>query len=128
MIKKFDEISCILCGEKNKDKDKYCSDCTELLNIEKKFIEQKLDNISSDMFCIGPGARINLTQWRRTSEGGGGFVDTHWSGDQWHDTVQECFRHRNFSMTCWLDGHVSEIARTTGEDIPTRWYTGVVEE
>ena len=71
---------------------------------------------------------IHLTQWRRSSEGGGGFVDTHWVGDQWHDTAQECFRHRNFSMTCWLDGHVSEIARTTGEDIPTSWYTGVVEE
>jgi len=91
-------------------------------------IEQRLDSISSDMFCIGPGGRINLTQWRRSSEGGGSFVDTNWSGDQWHDTVQECFRHRNLSMTCWLDGHVSEIARTTGEDIPTRWYTGNVEE
>ncbi len=87
-------------------------------------IEQKLDSISSDMFCIGPGNRINIPQWRRSSEGGSGFVDSNWSGDQWHDTVQECFRHRGSSMTVWLDGHVSEIKETTGEDIPPSWYTG----
>jgi len=31
-------------------------------------------------------------------------------------------------MTCWLDGHVSEIAETTGEDVPRRWYIGKIEE
>jgi len=84
-------------------------------------IEQKLDNISSDMFCIGPGARINLPQWRPAREGGTGFVDTNW-GD--YDAVAECFRHMGVSNTCWLDGHVSSIKKTTGEDVPAYWYTG----
>ena len=53
-----------------------------------------------------------------------GFVDGNWSGDQAHDTVGECFRHRGTSMTVWLDGHVTEIKQTTGEDIPPKWYTG----
>ncbi len=87
-------------------------------------IEQRLDGIDSDMFCIGPGNSVNIPQWRPSSQGGWGFVDTYWSGDRWHDTVQECFRHRGVSMTSWLDGHVSEIKETTGEDIPPRWYTG----
>jgi prepilin-type N-terminal cleavage/methylation domain-containing protein/prepilin-type processing-associated H-X9-DG protein len=91
-------------------------------------IEQKMDSISSDMFCIGPGQRINLPQWRPSSQGGSGFADSNWSGDQWHDTVKECFRHRGVSMTVWLDGHVTEIKETTGEDIPSRWYTGKVED
>lgn len=87
-------------------------------------IEQRLDGIDSDMFCIAPGNRINIPQWRRSSEGGQGFVDSYWSGDQWHDTVKECFRHRGSSMTVWLDGHVTEIKETTGEEIPPSWYTG----
>jgi prepilin-type N-terminal cleavage/methylation domain-containing protein len=32
-------------------------------------IEQKLDGINSDMFCIGPSVRINLRQWRPASQG-----------------------------------------------------------
>ncbi len=86
-------------------------------------IEQKLDD-NGDMFHIRPGDRINLPQWRPSSQGGSGFVDSYWSGDQWHDTVQECFRHRDTSMTVWLDGHVTEIKETTGEDVPRKWYTG----
>lgn len=85
-------------------------------------IEQKLDGISSDMFCIGPSGRINLTQWRPSSQGGTGFVDSYWKG---HDTVAECYRHSASANICWLDGHVSEIRQSTGEDIPTYWYTGV---
>lgn len=76
-------------------------------------IEQRLDSINSDMFCIGPNVNINLTQWRN----GGTLGDFPYA-------VQECFRHRGVSMTCWLDGHVSGIAETTGEDVPRRWYTG----
>jgi len=90
-------------------------------------IEQRLDGIDSDMFCIGPGNRVNIPQWRPSSQGGTGFVDSTWSGDQWHDTVKECFRHRGGSMAVWLDGHVTEIKETTGEDIPPKWYTGELE-
>jgi hypothetical protein len=31
-------------------------------------------------------------------------------------------------MTVWLDGHVTDIKETTGEDIPRRWYMGKVED
>ena len=86
-------------------------------------IEQLLDD-NGDMFHIRPGDRINLPQWRPSSQGGNGFVDSNWSGEQWHDTVQECFRHRSTSMTVWLDGHVTEIKESTGEDVPSKWYTG----
>mgnify|MGYP006886040247 CR=1 FL=1 len=81
----------------------------------------KLDGIESDMFCIGPGGRVNLRQWRPSSQGGTGFVDSNWGG---YDTVGECFRHMGVSMTCWLDGHVTGIQESTGEDVPTYWYTG----
>ena len=89
-------------------------------------IEQKLDGISSDMFCIGPGVRINLHQWRSAREGGAGtLADTYWAG---FDTVGECFRHLGVSNTCWLDGHVSGIKKTTGENVPAYWYTGVRQQ
>ncbi|MBN1806490.1 MAG: type II secretion system protein [Sedimentisphaerales bacterium] len=131
-------------GRKAQQYFKYCSyglnSYIKNKNIDIKFkrpseviafqdhIEQLLDGINSDMFCIGPGVRINLVQWRPNSQGGTGFVDTNWSGDQWHDTVGECFRHRRTSLTSWLDGHVSEIDESTGEDVPCRWYTGEAED
>jgi len=84
-------------------------------------IEQKLDGIDADMFCIGPGKSVNIPQWRPSGQGGTGFVDGNWQG---HDTVRECFRHSRRSNTCWLDGHVSPIKESTGEDVPVYWYTG----
>lgn len=80
-------------------------------------IEQLLDSVNSDMFCIGPGVSVNLTQWRP----GSSLVSTYWQG---HDTIAECFRHSKSSNTCWLDGHVSAIKESTGEDVPTYWYDG----
>lgn len=80
-------------------------------------IEQKLDGIDSDMFCLAPGKSVNIPQWRP----GSSLVNTHWQG---HDTVGECFRHSRASNTCWLDGHVSTIKESNGEDVPTYWYTG----
>lgn len=79
-------------------------------------IEQLLDD-NGDMFYIKSGASINLTQWRN-----GGTM-----GD-FPEGVEECFRHLETSMTCWLDGHVSGIKKTTGEDVPYYWYMGVRDE
>jgi prepilin-type N-terminal cleavage/methylation domain-containing protein/prepilin-type processing-associated H-X9-DG protein len=76
-------------------------------------IEQLLDD-NGDLFYIRPGATINLTQWRN----GGTLRD-------FPEAVQECFRHMGWSNTCWLDGHVSGIKETTGEDVPAYWYTGL---
>ena len=75
-------------------------------------IEQLLDD-NGDMFHIRPQDKINLPQWRN-----GGTLGN------FPEAVQECFRHRGVSMTSWLDGHVTEIKETTGEDVPRRWYTG----
>jgi prepilin-type N-terminal cleavage/methylation domain-containing protein/prepilin-type processing-associated H-X9-DG protein len=76
-------------------------------------VEQLIDD-NGDTFCIPAGERINLTQWRL------GFREL-----EFPFAVQECFRHLGWSNTCWLDGHVSGIKETTGEDVPAYWYTGV---
>jgi prepilin-type N-terminal cleavage/methylation domain-containing protein/prepilin-type processing-associated H-X9-DG protein len=95
-------------------------------------IEQRLDGIGSDMFCIPPGGQVNLVQWRLD-------LRTYYP-----DAVSECFRHlrasygrkrpydpysieKGASNNLWLDGHVSPIKETTGEDVPVRWYTGESE-
>ena len=78
-------------------------------------IEQKLDD-NGDMFHIRPGNSINLPQWRN-----GGTLGN------FPEAIQECFRHRGVSMTVWLDGHVTEIEETTGEDILRKWYIGKEE-
>lgn len=75
-------------------------------------IEQLLDD-NGDTFYIRPGATVNLTQWR-----------LGWRATEFPDAVQECFRHRRVSVTSWLDGHVTEIQETTGEDVLQSWYTG----
>ncbi len=92
-------------------------------------IEQKLDN-NGDMFHIPPGQNVNLQMWR-----------TSWRSD-YPEAVAECFRHSRtaygdtestfpydtpgtgVSNSLWLDGHVSPIKETTGENVPVRWYTG----
>jgi prepilin-type N-terminal cleavage/methylation domain-containing protein/prepilin-type processing-associated H-X9-DG protein len=79
-------------------------------------IEQFLE-VTNDSFTVSEDAGVNLTQWRPGSD----LVNTHWRD---HDTVQECYRHTNVSMTCWLDGHVSGIRRSDGQDVPRHWYTG----
>lgn len=79
-------------------------------------IEQLLE-VTTDSFTVSQGASVNLTQWRP----GSSLVTTYWRD---HDTVQECYRHANTSMTVWLDGHVSSIKRSDGEDVPRHWYTG----
>jgi len=75
-------------------------------------VEQLVDD-NGDTFYIRPGERINLTQWR-----------LGWRQTEFPFAVDECFRHLGWSNTCWLDGHVSGIKETTGEDVPAYWYTG----
>ncbi len=97
----------------------------EMIVIQDHF-EQKLDN-NGDMLHIRPGDPWNLPQWR--------------NHDKFPDALLEIFRHSRtswtvraeapwdpqgtgFSNTLWLDGHVSAIQQTRGEDVPARWYTG----
>lgn len=91
-------------------------------------IEQKLDN-NGDMFMIRPDDNTNLPQWRFDLR-----ID-------YPEAIPECYRHSRTSWTVsdvwpyeplgpgksntlWLDGHVSTIAQSTGQDVQVRWYTG----
>ncbi len=66
-----------------------------------------------------PGA-MNLTSYRR---GGSRFY-----------SYRQIFRHNiryaaddrtgGRANVLWLDGHVTAIEETTGDDVPTKWYTG----
>ena len=90
--------------------------------------EHLLDN-DGDMIAIRPQDDINLVQWR--------------TGDvyqEWPEGVSEVWRHNRrtfaqateyphepigsgYSNVLWLDGHVSPVRQTTGEDVPMRWIT-----
>jgi prepilin-type N-terminal cleavage/methylation domain-containing protein len=95
----------------NRKIDHYFRQHSEVIAFQ-DHIEQLLDD-NGDMFHIRPGDTINLTQWR-----------LGWRAAEFPNAVEECFRHRGVSVTSWLDGHVSEIEETTGEDILQRWYRG----
>lgn len=99
----------------------------EMIVLQDHF-EQKLDN-NGDMLHVRPGQFCNLPQWRHHSK--------------FPDALLEIFRHgrtsnametqspwdpqgTGFSNTLWLDGHVSPIKQTRGEDVPACWYTGGV--
>ncbi len=38
--------------------------------------------------------------------------------------ANEDFRTGGRAIVLWLDGHVTSIEETTGDDVPKRWYTG----
>ena len=83
--------------------------------------EPRPENGTSDGFHNNdtPGA-MNLTSYRR---GGSRFF-----------SYRQIFRHNiRFSdddrtggraNILWLDGHVTPLEETTGDDVPLRWYTG----
>jgi prepilin-type N-terminal cleavage/methylation domain-containing protein/prepilin-type processing-associated H-X9-DG protein len=66
-----------------------------------------------------PGA-MNLTSYRR--------------GGSRHFSYRQIFRHNiryaddertgGRANILWLDGHVTALEETTGDDVPSRWYTG----
>ncbi len=68
-----------------------------------------------------PGA-MNLTSYRKSL-----------GGSRWY-SYRQIFRHNiryhedertgGRSNVLWLDGHVSAIEETTGDDVEKRWYTG----
>ena len=68
-----------------------------------------------------PGA-MNLTSYRKSLGGG-----------RWY-SYRQIFRHNirrpddertgGRANVLWLDGHVSSIEETTGDDVEKRWYTG----
>jgi len=83
-------------------------------------VEPKMEQGSTDMFYNdGPGT-LNLKAYRT-----GGARARFYPG---------IFRHSPRSSNAqktggranmlWLDAHVSALAETTGDDVPSRWYTG----
>ena len=84
-------------------------------------VEPKVENDSQDMFHNEdtPGAK-NLTAYRK-----GGIRQEYYTGIFRHRmNKSDPFETGGRVNTLWLDGHVSSIKETTGDDIPKKWYTG----
>jgi len=85
--------------------------------------EPRPENGTSDGFHNNdiPGA-MNLTSYRKSL-----------GGSRWY-SYRQIFRHNiryhedertgGRANVLWLDGHVSAIEETTGDDVEKRWYTG----
>jgi len=71
------------------------------------------------LFNSGPGT-LNLTDYRK-----GGRRQNYYRHIFRHNIRRhEDFRTGGRLNVLWLDGHVSSIEETTGDDVPKRWYTG----
>jgi len=83
-------------------------------------VEPRVENDSRDMFFNdGPGT-MNLTHYRA-----GGSRAKHYRDIFRHNRrINERFRTGGRANILWLDGHVSSLEETTGDDVPKRWYTG----
>jgi len=83
--------------------------------------EPRMEQGSRDMFHNdGPGT-MNLTHYRQ-----GGSRARFYPGIFRHNMkANEPFRTGGRANVLWLDGHVSAIEETTGDDVPKWWYTGV---
>lgn len=83
-------------------------------------VEPRFEQDSKDMFFNnGPGTN-NLTDYRQ-----GGHRSKHYRGIFRHNIrFSDPFRTGGRANVLWLDGHVSSIEETTGDNVPKRWYTG----
>jgi prepilin-type N-terminal cleavage/methylation domain-containing protein/prepilin-type processing-associated H-X9-DG protein len=77
--------------------------------------ENTLDD-NGDMYYINPNysATENLMQMRQWS------ISMPYRAA----SLEECWRHDGSSNILWLDGHVSNLKETMGEDVKYVWYTG----
>lgn len=83
-------------------------------------VEPRVEQGSKDMFHNdGPGT-LNLTAYRK-----GGFREEFYRGIFRHNIRSaDPFETGGRANMLWLDGHVSNLEETTGDDVPKRWYTG----
>jgi len=83
-------------------------------------VEPRCEQDSQDMFFNnGPGTN-NLTDYRE-----GGRRAKYYRDIFRHNIrANEPFRTGGRANVLWLDGHVSSLEETTGDDVPKRWYTG----
>jgi len=83
-------------------------------------VEPKVEQGSRDMFYNdGPGT-MNLTHYRA-----GGSRERFYRGIFRHNIRKSApYETGGRANILWLDGHVSVIEETTGDDVPQKWYTG----
>jgi prepilin-type N-terminal cleavage/methylation domain-containing protein/prepilin-type processing-associated H-X9-DG protein len=83
-------------------------------------VEPRFEQDSKDMFFNdGPGTK-NLTQYREGSSRARFYRDIFRHNIRYY----EPFRTGGRANILWLDGHVSALEETTGDNVPKRWYTG----
>jgi len=68
-----------------------------------------------------PGA-MNMTQYRYSTGGSRAFSYRQ----IWRHNIRYADREKTGGRVniLWLDGHVSQLEETTGDDVPVRWFTG----
>ena len=83
-------------------------------------VEPRCEQDTRDMlFNNGPGTN-NLTDYRQGGHRAKYYRDIFRHNIRRH----EDFRTGGRLNVLWLDGHLSSIEETTGDDVPKRWYTG----
>jgi prepilin-type N-terminal cleavage/methylation domain-containing protein/prepilin-type processing-associated H-X9-DG protein len=83
-------------------------------------VEPKMEQGSTDMFYNdGPGT-LNLKAYR-TAGARAKFYPGIFRHSPRSTDPQKTGGRAN---VLWLDGHVTALAETTGDDVPSRWYTG----
>jgi prepilin-type N-terminal cleavage/methylation domain-containing protein/prepilin-type processing-associated H-X9-DG protein len=83
-------------------------------------IEPRIENGVRDMFFNdGPGTE-NLTHYRQ------GGSRARFYRDIFRHNIRKSddFKTGGRANILWLDGHVSILEETTGDNVPKRWYTG----
>ena len=82
-------------------------------------VEPRVDDRSRDMFHNDGPSTMNLTHYRTANR------RDHYRFI-WRHAIKfnEDFKTGGYANVLWLDGHVSRIQETTGDDVPERWYTG----
>ena len=83
-------------------------------------VEPRFEQDTRDMFFNNGPSTKNLTDYRE-----GGRRAKYYRDIFRHNIrANEPFRTGGRANVLWLDGHVSSIEETTGDDVPKRWYTG----
>jgi prepilin-type N-terminal cleavage/methylation domain-containing protein/prepilin-type processing-associated H-X9-DG protein len=87
-------------------------------------VEPKMEHGSDDMFYNdGPGT-MNLKHYRQ-----GGFREEFYRGIFRHNIrASSAFETGGRANILWLDGHVTYLEETTGDNVPKLWYTDLEED
>ena len=81
-------------------------------------LEHFLEN-NGDMLHIRKGDRLNLPQWRQEYTSLSYNTPEHYP-----DSLGQIYRHARRCNLLWLDGHVSNVKESEGEDVDPYWFCG----